>query len=426
METLAEQLNSRIDQALTRRAAANRRFFGGEAGRIAELCHAMATRFSRGGRLIACGTSAAARSDVRHVAVEFVHPVIVGKRALPAIGLGPEGGPLALQTRLIARPDDMLIAFAGGAEPARERDQEVRDAIEVARKRGCMTLAFGDLGAAWEFLVQKEDQDPFVQQEIVETFYHLLWELVHVFFEHRGLLGGEQEKPSMQMGNSGFLYPFLTDQTYDLGRVIADVRNSVLMKVEEVSELRWSMVEASREALLEAAILLRTTFDAGGSLLVFGNGGSATDAMDAVADFRDPPREWMPRPAIDLTEDAAILTAIANDIGTEAIFSRQIIAHARRGDLVLALTTSGNSRNIIQALAEARRRGVRSIALVGYDGGLILGEQLADQVIIAPSQHIPRIQEAQATAYHLLRELLESVTLAPAVKTDRDMLPIHL
>jgi D-sedoheptulose 7-phosphate isomerase len=145
----------------------------------------------------------------------------------------------------------------------------------------------------------------------------------------------------------------------------------------------------------------------GGKLLALGNGGSATDAMDVVADFRYPPVDgWQPRRAIDLTEDPAILTAIANDIGTEAIFARQIIAYGSQGDALLALSTSGNSANVIAALAEARRRGLRTIAMVGYDGGRVAGEQLADHVIVTRSEHIPRIQEAQASAYHVLRELV--------------------
>jgi D-sedoheptulose 7-phosphate isomerase len=130
--------------------------------------------------------------------------------------------------------------------------------------------------------------------------------------------------------------------------------------------------------------------------------------MDAVADFRSPPSGWPPRRALDLTEDAAILTAIANDIGTDAIFSRQIIAYGKQGDALLALSTSGNSDNVIAALAEARARGLLTIAMVGYDGGRVAAEGLADQVVVTRSEHIPRIQEAQAGAYHVLRALVEA------------------
>jgi D-sedoheptulose 7-phosphate isomerase len=130
--------------------------------------------------------------------------------------------------------------------------------------------------------------------------------------------------------------------------------------------------------------------------------------MDVVADFRRAPRrDWPARPALDLTEDAAILTAIANDVGVENIFARQVIAHGRAGDMLLAISTSGNSANVIAALGEARRRGVRGMAMVGYDGGRVLADGLADHVVITRSEHIPRIQEAQASAYHVLRELVE-------------------
>jgi len=141
---------------------------------------------------------------------------------------------------------------------------------------------------------------------------------------------------------------------------------------------------------------------------VLGNGGSATDAMDVAADFRHPPAAtgWAPRPVLDLTEDTAILTALGNDIGFENVFARQVIAHGRSNDALLAISTSGGSGNVLAALAEARRRGMATIALVGYDGGEIAEGGLADHVVITRSQHIPRIQEAQASAYHVLRELV--------------------
>jgi D-sedoheptulose 7-phosphate isomerase len=89
------------------------------------------------------------------------------------------------------------------------------------------------------------------------------------------------------------------------------------------------------------------------------------------------------------------------------MFSRQVIAHGLAGDVLLAISTSGNSRNVVEALAEARRRGLVTVALVGYDGGRVADEALADHVIVTRSEHIPRIQEAQASAYHVLRGLVE-------------------
>ena len=103
-----------------------------------------------------------------------------------------------------------------------------------------------------------------------------------------------------------------------------------------------------------------------------------------------------------------MLTAVANDVGVEAMFARQVIAHGAPGDAVLSFSTSGSSANVLAALAEARRRGLATIALVGYDGGRIAAEGLADHVVITRSEHIPRIQEAQASAWHVLRGLVEA------------------
>ncbi|MDX6555571.1 MAG: D-sedoheptulose 7-phosphate isomerase, partial [Miltoncostaeaceae bacterium] len=172
--------------------------------------------------------------------------------------------------------------------------------------------------------------------------------------------------------------------------------------------LRRQTLTENAAVLSAAAGALRRCLDEGGRVLALGNGGSATDAMDAVADFSEPPARsgWPARRAIDLTSDPAIITAIANDIGTEAIFARQVIAHGRPGDALLAISTSGNSANVIAALAEARNRGVATVAFVGYDGGRIAAEGLADHVIVTRSEHIPRIQEAQGSAWHVLRSLL--------------------
>jgi D-sedoheptulose 7-phosphate isomerase len=224
---------------------------------------------------------------------------------------------------------------------------------------------------------------------------------VHVFFEHRGLLEGRSERRVHDAGAASFLYPFLDERENDLDAVLADVRRSVLMKADEVGALREQTLTENETVLVDAAAALRACFERGGKLLALGNGGSATDAMDVVADLRAEGRT-----AIDLTEDPGILTAIANDIGVEAIFSRQVIAYGSTGDTVLALSTSGNSGNVIHALSEARRRGLTTIALVGYDGGRVASEALADHVVVTRSEHIPRIQEAQASAYHALVELV--------------------
>ncbi len=386
------------------RASAGERFFAEQAEPLARLCHRMAERFAQGGRLLATGASPQARSDARHVAVEFVHPVIVGKRALPALALTAEGGALERQVDLAVEAGDMLMAFDGAG-------------VALARERGCLTIAFEPVGAEWELVPGVED--PLVAQELAETAYHVLWELVHVFFEHRGLLEGREARAVHDSGASSFLYPFLGESETDLDAVLEDVSASVLIKAAEIDELAGQTLSEGAEAIAGAAAELRARLDRGGRLLALGNGGSATDAMDAVADMRCPPHGWRPRRALDLTEDTAVITAVANDIGAEAVFSRQVIAHGRPEDLLLALSTSGNSANVIEALAEARRRGMATVAMVGYDGGRIASDRLADHVVVTRSEHIPRIQEAQASAWHMLRRLVESANEQPAFSVGR-------
>jgi D-sedoheptulose 7-phosphate isomerase len=358
--------SGRVEELLERRTLASAGYFAAEAGRLAELCRAMAESFMAGGRLLAVGGSPQAWSDAHHVAVEFVHPVIVGKRALPALAIAPadlEG---------VREPGDMTIRF----EPLR---------LEVDG----------------EWLLEPRSDDPFVRQELGETAYHLLWELVHVFFEHL-------EGSTAGAGASSFLYPFLGQpERGGLGPVVEDVRRSVLMKADEVASLQAQTLREGREALAAAASGVFHALACGGRVLTFGNGGSATDAMDLVADLRAAPQGWPARRAVDLCADPAILTAIANDIGPGAMFTRQLIAYGRPGDVAVALSTSGGSGNIVEALATARGRGLLTVALVGYDGGAIASERLADHVIVSRSEHVPRIQEAQASAYHVLRELLE-------------------
>jgi D-sedoheptulose 7-phosphate isomerase len=332
------------------RTRANSEFFSAESARLAALCDAMAMRFLRGGRLLAVGEE----SDARHIAVEFVHPVIVGKRALPALAM-PTIDALALE----CESDDIVVVFS-------ELGVRVDDQ---------------------SFLPPTDD--PFVRQELVETLYHVLWELVHVFIEHR-------ERSLVGAGAASFLYPFLAGgASSDLDAVREDVRRSIEAKAMEIGALREATLSENAGVLEAAAAALGD-----GRVLALGNGGSATDAMDVVADFRARGRR-----ALDLTDDPAVLTAIANDIGVEAIFSRQVIAHGRPGDTLLTFSTSGSSANVIHALEEARRRGLQTIAMVGYDGGRIAAESLADFVVIVRSEHIPRIQEAQASAYHTLVEL---------------------
>jgi D-sedoheptulose 7-phosphate isomerase len=359
------------------RTEANARFFAAESERIAELSLRLAERFVRGGRLLAAGASPQDRSDAHHVAVEFVHPVIVGKRALPSLALRAD------RLSLLAEPDDAVIAFG----------------LPATAAPGCLTIGFAPGEADWVF--EPPAEDVFTRQELIETLYHVLWETVHVFLDHLG-------SSTSGAGASAFLYPFLERGSADPDALLADVAESVRIKSREVGELRERTI-GDGAGVEAAAKAIRERLAAGGKVLAFGNGGSATDAMDLVADLQAAGRR-----AVDLTADGAILTALANDVGPEVIFQRQLIAHGLEGDVAVAISTSGGSANILEALAESRRRGLHTIAILGYDGGRIAAEGLADHVLIAPSEYIPRIQEAQATAYHLLCEAVrESRVVAP-------------
>ena len=132
-------------------------------------------------------------------------------------------------------------------------------------------------------------EDPFVAQELVETLYHVLWELVHVFFEHRGLLEGREARPVTTPARRASSTRSWRESETDLDAVLADVRESVLMKSAEAEALREQTLREGPTSWPAAAAALRERFERGGKLLALGNGGSATDAMDVVADLREPP-----------------------------------------------------------------------------------------------------------------------------------------
>ena len=384
----ADIITERIRSGLSRRNELYGAFFEREAEPLARACHSMSDRFLDGGRLLAFGRGPYA-TDAQHVSVEFVHPVIVGKRALPALDLS-----MAFSAWLdaIARPEDIAMGFGPP-----EGDPEVTRALERAASRGAMTFALpGSIGS---YAVAAGSDDPFLHQEMIEILYHTLWETVHVFFERREL--------GHDVGESAFLYPFLGQEKQQTTGVVEEVAASIRMKAADDSKLRAQVADEQALAIATAVERIAERLRRGGKMILFGNGGSATDANDLALDCVMPPHGWRPLPAISLSLEPANITALANDVGTEVIFLRQLIAQARPEDVVFAFSTSGGSRNIVMALEEARRRGLLTVALLGYDGGEIVRRGLADCPLIVRSDYIPRIQEVQASIYHLMRELLE-------------------
>jgi D-sedoheptulose 7-phosphate isomerase len=365
-------------------------FFSREARPLALACQAMAKRFEHGGRLLAFGKGPYA-TDAQHVSVEFVHPIIVGKRALPALDLS-----LLFRPWLdsILRPEDIVMGFGPP-----DGDSEIAGALASAKRQGAMT--FGMPGDGFYSFVPPSS-DPFAHQELMEILYHTLWETVHVFLERREM--------GFDVGESAFLYPFLGDEKNDADVIVDEVAASIRAKAAEDASLRERLAHEESEAIAEAARAIHQRVQQGGKLIIFGNGGSATDANDWALDCILPPAGYRPVPAISLCMEPANITAIANDVGIEVVFLRQLIAQARGEDVAIGISTSGGSRNIVMALEEARKRGLFTVALLGYDGGEILRRGLADFPIVVRSDYIPRIQEVQASAYHLIRETLEALS----------------
>jgi len=421
------QLEDFVREEYRHREEVVRSHFAAEAPRLARACHAMAERFARGGRILAFGLGAAA-TDASHISVEFVHPVIVGKRALPAIAL-PNDGPTSLglaaedtasvfarQIDALGLPEDIAIGLV--LSPDDPSEPAVAAGIKQAAARGMMTIALAGphVGpgshvrareADWLFTC--DDRDPFVVQEVHETGYHMLWELVHVFFEHKGLLVGRDAGPVHDAGASGFLYPFLAEAETNLDAVLSEVQGSVLKKAEDVIEIRAAGARADPTNLATTARVMAERFAAGGKLLAFGNGGSATDAQDFVTDLMAPPAGLRPRPALSLTNEEAVVTAVGNDVGFDNVYARQVIAFGKPGDMAFAISTSGGSRNVLAALEEARRRKMTCLGLAGYGGGPMVARGLLDHSITIDYEYIPRIQEAQASEYHILRRLIEMI-----------------
>ncbi|QUR66964.1 D-sedoheptulose-7-phosphate isomerase [Mycobacterium spongiae] len=192
-----------------------------------------------------------------------------------------------------------------------------------------------------------------------------------------------------------FLYPFIDGHEDNPESLLADLAASAQEKAAESLALRRCTLEANAGLLDAAASEMARRFAAGGRMFTFGNGGSCTDSTTLARLFARPPI-GKPFPAWSLTADQAILTALGNDVGFELVFARQLIARAQAGDIAIAMSTSGNSPNLLAALTEARQRGLYTIGFAGYDGGALADNPTVDACFIVRSQSVHRIQEAQA------------------------------
>jgi D-sedoheptulose 7-phosphate isomerase len=413
MTTGADQLTVAAIELFERRRGPVEGIAAG-ATTVALACRDMAARFQAGGRLLVFGSGGGA-TDAEHVAVEFVHPVIVGKRALPALSLASDSATLtgiaadrgsaeifSHQILTLGRPGDIALGIcADGDAP------EICRGLAAARDAGMLGVALvgGDGGALARDQVADHcfvtaAVDPHVVKEAHVTTYHVLWELVHVFFDTPG---GDAPEP----GGVESLYPFLYGGAHDSAEILDSVAASTVAKVAEIVELRAEVGDRLAASLAACALQMASGFETGATLWAFGNGGSSTDAQDVVHTFLDPTANRRSLPALCLTSDSAIITALSNDVGFDVVFARQIRAFGRPGDIAFGLSTSGGSTNVLTAFDEAKSAGLLTVGVAGYGGGLMAGLTSLDHLFAVSSSSVHRVQEVQTTIYHVLWELTQ-------------------
>ncbi|MDQ3686571.1 MAG: SIS domain-containing protein [Acidobacteriota bacterium] len=207
-------------------------------------------------------------------------------------------------------------------------------------------------------------------------------------------------------------YPFLHEENKKPPELTEELRFSLLEKVRESDEVRAKFFEENKDAILAASLQMAKAFHRGGKLLVCGNGGSATDAQHIAVEFMHPitvGRKALP--AICLANDMAMVTAVANDVSFADIFSRQVIALGRPDDILLGISTSGNSENIVRAFETARRMKLVTVGYAGGDGGKMAAmhaDGALDFCLTVPTASIHRIQESHVALYHTTWDIVHT------------------
>ena len=204
------------------------------------------------------------------------------------------------------------------------------------------------------------------------------------------------------------LYPFL--HSGGSGSNPQALSESVAAKAEDSARVSSMFFQNNAVALVQMSQSLADVFARGGRLLTMGNGGSSCDAAHLAVEFQHPVTTGRPAlPAINLVADIALLSAVANDVGIEHVFVRQLEAHGRSGDALFGFSTSGNSKNLLAAYSRARVLGVETFGLTGGDGGAMAASGMLDHCLIVPSDSIHRVQEAHVTTYHILWDVVHTL-----------------
>jgi len=192
---------------------------------------------------------------------------------------------------------------------------------------------------------------------------------------------------------------------YDKGLVFPLKRN-IIAQLEESASVKRELAVSGIDSIVSAAKLMIKTIKSGAKILLCGNGGSAADSQHLAAELVSKLKlERVALPAVALTTNTSTLTAIANDYDFSQVFVRQLEAFGRRNDLLIGISTSGNSENVLKAIDYAKKNGLKTVVMTGGNGGKLAGK--ADVDIIVPSEDVQRIQESHITIGHILCDLLE-------------------
>jgi D-sedoheptulose 7-phosphate isomerase len=213
----------------------------------------------------------------------------------------------------------------------------------------------------------------------------------------------------MTVEPTAFLYPFIDAEERGTAPLLLDLAVSAREKIDESATLQRDTLERCADELTATADAMVRRFGLGATLFAFGNGGSATDAEAAVHGFGR-----LGLAARNLAADPAVLTALSNDVGFELVFARQLIAHAGSDDIALAFSTSGGSPNVVAGLIEARRLGLLTVAILGYDGGTVAARGLADHCLVVRSDSVHRVQESQDALRRALADLIAQGLRVPS------------
>lgn len=206
------------------------------------------------------------------------------------------------------------------------------------------------------------------------------------------------------------LYPFLHGTAQDPARLDAALLRSIDDKARDSREVGTRFFAEQQAALLAAAKALAHVYRRGSRMFVMGNGGSSCDAAHVTVEFLHPVTAGRPAlPAVNLMADIAMVSAVANDVGFDHVFVRQLVAQAKPGDALFGLSTSGNSKNLLAAFAKAKEMGLVTIGFAGGDGGAMRTGGTVDHCLVVPTMSVHRIQETHVAAYHILWDLVHAL-----------------